>query len=61
MGPAASPARRGAPMSELIRWEWAIMFGLAIGLGLWELRSVRRAMREPTKPRRGDPGGGGPG
>lgn len=48
-------------MSELIRWEWAIMFGLAIGLGLWELRSVRRAMREPTKPRRGDPGGGGPG
>jgi hypothetical protein len=42
-------------VAELIRWEWVIMFGIAIGLGLWELRSVRRAMREP--PRRRPPGG----
>ncbi len=35
--------------SALIRWEWAIMFGIAIGLALWELRSVRRAMREPER------------
>jgi hypothetical protein len=38
-------------VEDVARFEWVIMFGIVIGLALWELRSVRRAMREKPRPR----------
>ncbi|WP_406855357.1 hypothetical protein ABEG18_22915 [Alsobacter sp. KACC 23698] len=36
--------------------EMALVLGLTLGLGVWQLVSVRRAMRDPPKRDRDDPG-----
>jgi hypothetical protein len=43
-------------LSEVARYEWAIMLLIPLGLLLWELRSIRRELRrareaEARKPR----------
>ncbi|MGH6623036.1 MAG: hypothetical protein ACREBN_03640 [Burkholderiaceae bacterium] len=36
-------------MDVAIRYEWALLFGLAIAIGIAELISVRRAIRKARK------------
>ncbi|HZH46340.1 MAG TPA: hypothetical protein VEY31_06855 [Roseococcus sp.] len=33
-------------MSEIAKFEWAILLLIALGLGLWELVRIRRLIRE---------------
>jgi hypothetical protein len=36
-------------LSEIARYEWAIMLLIPLGLLLWELRKTRREIREARK------------
>lgn len=41
-------------MDIVIRFEWALIFGLAVAIGMGELISVRRAIRKAREEERTD-------